>query len=40
MGNTAIEDSISIYLRFNREQLKLDLGYKTANRGYGEDGEA
>lgn len=38
MGNTAVaEDSISIYQRFNGEQLKLDLGYKIANRGYGRD---
>lgn len=40
MGNTAVENSISIYQRFNGEQLKLDLSYKTVNRGYGGDGEA
>lgn len=40
MGNTAAADSISIYQRFNGEQLKLDLGYRIVNRGYGGDGEA
>lgn len=41
MENKAVaEDSISIYQRSNGEQLKLDLGCRIVNRGYGGDEEA